>query len=115
MHHFKENFTYEDRCMESQKIMGKYPERIPILVERAPGCQLSEIQKHKFLVCKDMTMSQFVFMIRKRIRLDPSQSLFMLVNNRIASGNVLMSQVYEEYKDEDGFIYMVYTSENTFG
>ena len=115
MSRFKEQFTFEERQMESQKIMAKYPERVPILVERSKGCQLSEINKNKFLVSKELTMSQFVFMIRKRINLDATQSLFVLVNNQIASGNVLMSQVYEKYKDVDGFIYMVYTSENTFG
>lgn len=27
----------------------------------------------------------------------------------------LMSALYEEYKDEDGFLYMTYSGENTFG
>ena len=112
---FKDSLTHEEREIESQKIMGKYPERLPVIVERAKGCQLTQIRKNKFLVCKDMTMSQFVFMIRKRIELDPSQSLFILVNNQIASSNITMNQVYQDHKDDDGFIYMVYTSENTFG
>ena len=112
---FKNIYTLEERMVESKKIMTKYPERYPVIVEKTGTCQLKAINKNKFLVCKDMTMSQFVFMIRKRIDLDPSQSLFVLVNNQIASGNVTMAQVYEKFKDEDGFIYMVYTSENTFG
>ena len=112
---FREMYTYDERQVEAKKIMGKYPERLPVIVERSSGCQLKHINKNKFLVCKDMTMSQFVFMIRKRIELDPSQSLFVLVNNRIASGNVTMCKVYEDHKDDDGFMYMMYTSENTFG
>jgi len=27
----------------------------------------------------------------------------------------LMSAIYEEHKDEDGFLYMTYSGENTFG
>ena len=27
----------------------------------------------------------------------------------------LMSAVYDEHKDEDGFLYIVYSGENTFG
>ena len=115
MHNFKDKFTYEERQVESLKIMSKYPDRIPILVERAKGCQLTNIQKHKFLVCKDMSMSQFVFMIRKRIDLEPSQSLFMMVNGKLSSGSTPIGQVYMDHKDEDGFLYMVYASENTFG
>lgn len=26
-----------------------------------------------------------------------------------------MSTIYEQYKDEDGFLYVVYSGENTFG
>ncbi len=111
---FKELHTLEERQIESAKIMAKYPERIPIIVEKG-NCQLKDIGKNKFLVIKDMTVSQFIFMIRKKIHLDPSQSLFILMNNRIASGNVPIGSLYEEYRDTDGFIYMVYTSENTFG
>ena len=111
---FKGIHTFEERCIESEKIMKKYPERIPVIVEKGV-CQLQDIGKNKFLVSRDMTVSQFVFMIRKRIKLDPSQSLFVLMNNRVASGSSPLGTVYEEYKDTDGFVYMVYTSENTFG
>ena len=27
----------------------------------------------------------------------------------------MMSSIYEEYKDEDGFLYFTYSGENTFG
>jgi hypothetical protein len=27
----------------------------------------------------------------------------------------LMSHIYEKYKDEDGFLYITYSGENTFG
>lgn len=27
----------------------------------------------------------------------------------------LMSTIYDEHKDEDGFLYIVYSGENTFG
>jgi GABA(A) receptor-associated protein len=111
---FKELHSFEDRCVESDKIMKKYPERIPIIVEKG-ACQLQEIGKNKFLVSREMTVSQFVFMIRKRIKLEPSQSLFVLMNQRVAAGSSPIGSLYDEYKDTDGFIYMVYTSENTFG
>jgi len=112
---FKGSYTFEERTVESQKIMAKYPERYPVIVEKTSSCKLRTINKNKFLVCKDMTMSQFVFLIRKRIQLDQSQSLFVLVNNQVASGNTPMGKIYNDHKDEDGFVYMVYTSENTFG
>ena len=71
--------------------------------------------KKKYLVPKDLPMNQFVFIIRKRIKLDPSQTLFVMVNNSLVSGSELLGEVYETKKDTDGFLYMKYSSENTFG
>lgn len=33
----------------------------------------------------------------------------------LVTAAAMMSAIYEEYKDEDGFLYMTYSSENTFG
>lgn len=32
-----------------------------------------------------------------------------------AAAAALMSSVYEDHKDEDGFLYITYSGENTFG
>lgn len=112
---FKEEHDENSRLQESKKIIIKYPTRIPIIVEKHERCQFEEINKKKYLVPKDMPMNQFVFVIRKRIKLDPSQSLFVMVNNSLVSSPELLGEVYETKKDTDGFLYMTYSSENTFG
>jgi hypothetical protein len=33
----------------------------------------------------------------------------------VACAAALMSSVYEDHKDEDGFLYITYSGENTFG
>ena len=112
---FKTNFNEESRCHESNKILLKYPTRIPIIVEKQDGCILTNIKKNKYLVSKDMTMNQFIFIIRKKIDLDPSQSLFIMINNQLSPNNLSLGDIYENQKDKDGFLYITYTSENTFG
>ena len=49
---------------ESDKIMNKYPSRIPIIVEKAHKCHLNDIDKQKYLAPKDLKMNQFLFVIR---------------------------------------------------
>lgn len=112
---FKNAHSLDDRYKESQKMLSKYPERIPIIVEIAKGCELTPITKNKYLAPRDMPMSQFVFTIRKKIQLESSQAIFVMVNNQLVPGNMPLSKIYSENKDEDGFLYMIYTSENTFG
>ena len=93
----------------------KYPDRYPIIVEKHSSCNLPDIDKCKYLVPKDMTMSQFTFVIRKGIQLDASQTIFIMVNNGLVIGSQLIIEAYENLKDEDGFLYIVYSAENTFG
>ena len=112
---FKEKYKIEERVNESRKIILKYPSRIPIIVEKYKDCKLNNINKNKYLVPKDLQLSQFISVIRQRIQLESSQSLFITVNNRLCSGNHTLGEIYEENKDEDNFLYIVYTSENTFG
>ena len=60
-------------------------------------------------------MNQFIYVIRKRINLEPSQSIFLMVNHQLCPSNTPLNSVYEELADKDGFLYITYTSENTFG
>ena len=106
---FKSANDYESRVTESDRIMKKYPNRIPIIIEKADECQLNDIDKTKYLVPNDLNMNQFVYIIRKRIKLDNSQSIFFIVGNNICPSNTPLFNIYEEHKDEDGFLYIIYT------
>ena len=103
------------RKNESTKIILKYPDKIPVIVNKCNNSPLNTLNKNKFLVEKDMKFMNFVFIIRKNIELDKSQSLFTLVNNTLVNSNQTMGEIYNDHKNEDGFLYVVYTSENTFG
>ena len=85
-----------------------------IIVEKC-GKNIPDIDKHKFLVPNDLTVGQFLYVIRKRIKLNQEQALFIYINNIIPSTNQLISQIYNEYSDPDGFLYVQYAGENTFG
>ena len=63
----------------------------------------------------DLTVGQFVYVIRKRIKLSPEKAIFVFVNNVLPPTAALMSSIYEEHKEDDGFLYIAYSGENTFG
>ena len=112
---FKEDNSFEKRKNESKYIMTKYKSRIPIIVEKNNNCQINEIDKNKYLVPSDLKMNQFMFIVRKRLDLKPHETIFLLVNNELCTSSMAFYEIYEKHADEDGFLYIVYTSENTFG
>lgn len=114
---FKLEHDLENRVKESKKIKTKYPERIPVIVQKSSHCTngVPDIDKKKYLVPGDLTVGQFVHVIRKRINITAEKAIFIFVNNLLPPTGQYMSFLYEEQKDEDGFLYVFYSSENTFG
>jgi len=114
---FINKHTFEDRKTESARILLKYPDRIPIIVEKSTGAiDLPTIDRNKYLVPCDLSMGQFIFVIRKRIKLQPSAALFTFVGNGVQPvGTEMISSIYEHHKSKDGYLYVKYAAENTFG
>jgi GABA(A) receptor-associated protein len=54
----------------------------------------------------DLTVGQFVYVIRQRIKLSPEKAIFIFVDEVLPPTVALMSSIYEEHKDEDGFLYI---------
>jgi len=113
---FKTVNTFEQRKQESDRILSKYSDRIPIIVEKNKNSNdMPDIDKKKYLVPNELTVGQFMYVIRKRIKLEPEKAIFLFINNNSPANASLLSAIYDEYKDEDGFLYITYSSENTFG
>ena len=116
MRYFKDSYSFQERLNESTRIIYKYPDRIPIICEkRNDDKHIPDIDKHKYLVPKELTIGQFMYVIRKRIHINPDESIFLFTNGVIPPSSVTIGAIYDVYKDNDLFIYFTYTKENTFG
>ena len=113
---YKKEKNFEDRKQEYQKVIEGHPGKIGIICEKAPKSKIVEIEKTKYLINEDFNLTQFTSIIRKKLDLDKSDALFFLVNGKKSlSGNDLMIDIYNKYKDEDGFLYIAYASEEVWG
>ena len=99
---FKKRFTFEKRQDEALRIMKKYPDRIPIIVERSSSDTITElINKNKYLAPSSLTVGQFVYVIRKRLVLPPEKAIFLFINNVLPPTASLLGTIYDELKDKD--------------
>ena len=118
MRNFKKQFSFQKRKEESQKILEKYEDKIPVIVEKHHGASVKEIDKQKFLVPFEMTVAQFIYVIRKRIELTEQEALYIFVDKTLPMTSQTVKSLYDDYKtkkDFDGFLYITYCNENTFG
>ncbi len=75
--------TKEKRKAEADRIRAKYPDRVPVICEKADRSDIPDIDKKKYLVPADLTVGQFQYVIRKRIKLAPEKALFVFCANTI--------------------------------
>ena len=115
MFDYKKKHTYDARTSESRRITSKYPDRLPIICEVHHKSDLV-LDKHKYLVPHDLTIGQFIYVLRRRIKLPPEKAIYLFTGrNQMPPTSMLLSKIYAESKDEDGFLYFMINSESTFG
>jgi GABA(A) receptor-associated protein len=113
---YKKALNLEERKAEFEKVLASANGKIPIIFEKDPRSKMEELGKTKFLINPDMNVTQFEGLIRKRVKLDKECALFFIVNGKHAIvGTQLFSEIYQKFKDEDGFLYIAYSNEQVWG
>lgn len=106
--------TNETRQKDVIRSGEKYPDRIPCLVYNPHDPRTPDLQC-KYLVPKDMTLACFLNILRRKMQIGYKQSIYILVNNQMPIISQRFSELYREYKFNDGFLHVIYCIENTFG
>jgi len=107
---------YLERVKKSQTILEKYPDRVPLIIQQSKNDRESyPIGRSKYITPRDLTLLQLQQIIRKRVRFPADKALFMFINNKIYPITTPIGGLYDTHKDSDGFLYITYCQESTFG
>ncbi|WKY06123.1 hypothetical protein Q1695_006378 [Nippostrongylus brasiliensis] len=114
---FKERRPFHAREKDVAEIRRQQPNKVPVIIERFDGERsLPLMDRCKFLVPDHITVAELMHIVRRRLQLHPEQAFFLLVNEKsVVSNSMTMSQLYQTDRDQDGFLYVVYTSQPAFG
>jgi GABA(A) receptor-associated protein len=114
MNSFKMQYSIKRRKEESFRLLKKYPDRIPVICEKLEYSK-TLVLPSKMLIPRTMTIAQVNSIIRSKNNLTNDKSIFLFIQQDILCPTCVIEEVYHHYKDDDGFLYIQYTTENTFG
>jgi len=112
---FKQRYTFDERQRESSRVLQTYHEKIPIICEKHTPSTILNIDKNKYLAPFNISVAQFIYVIRQRLSLPSEKAIFIFINGIIPSSSSMLLDYYIQHKDPDGFLYITYASENVFG
>ena len=113
---FKKESSKEERIEKCKRLLLQNPDKVPIILEKDPSSKF-EGNYIKRLIKKDFTVSKFHLLIKKLFKLPEEQALFFAAKGKYnIIGEKTMGEIYTTYKDkEDGFLYIMYSSELVYG
>lgn len=114
---FRQDYTQTKRIEVSNAMRKKYPNRVPVIVAPAGSRgNIPTITQEKFIISKDLTIGAFMFQLRKKMTIMSDEAIFLFVGNGIIPPtSATMGSIDERFHDDDGFLYVQVTIENTFG
>ena len=107
-----------------EEILKKYPNRIPVIIT-SKTIKFTDNNKNKnnsnFIIPSNITMAEFIIMIRKRIELLQEESVFVFVIDKKTKKDIMvpasstMETIYSQYKDDNLILKLYFEKEAVFG
>lgn len=109
------NKDLETRKRIHESILESNPGKIQIVILDPVQKNSPVLPKKKYLVSPLMTVNDFTKCLKSKMILHSNQTIFLTCGQEIITGSKTISEIYNNHKDEDGFLYISYRTEDTFG
>jgi|LakMenE18May11ns_1017448.scaffolds.fasta_scaffold9743524_3 GABA(A) receptor-associated protein len=111
---YKIKKSLDERKKESKILLEKYPNKVPIIINKCDEDYTERINR-KMLIQNDFTVSQYLYSIRSKFNIKQEETLLIFINGIIPTSSTLINYLYDNHKDNDGFLYITLLKENVFG
>ena len=116
---YKSTYSKKERLQNSTKLIEQNKGQIPFICEKDTKSEMKVLIKTKYLIKREITVDQFIGTIRKKLELEKNEALFLLANCKNEKfaivGTTNFGEIYDKYKDDDGFLYLIYSNEKVWG
>jgi len=116
---YKKQYPLLDRKRVSETILDRYENRVPIILEAGDRrlVQAGTVNYQRQIMMRDTRIQDLIVSLKQKLgdQFRPTDSLFIYADNRILNGFTTIGKAYDQYRDEDGFLYLTYTTQETFG
>ena len=110
---FKKNLSFCKRLQLYKKIVENNENLLPIIIQVYKKCKL-KLNKEKWLIDPEITISELLIKLREQTNVEINETIFIFnVEKKLLSTMDNMKDVYKNYKDDDGFLYLIISLENT--
>lgn len=95
--------------MDFYNLENSYPDKVPVIV-------LDSKSLKKFLIPKATTLNEFIYLYRKKTHMNSKKSIYVEIKGRnYLSFNTTFKDLYDNYKNEDGLLYLNVIKEKYLG
>ena len=112
---FKKENTLEERKKKYNEFKELHPDKIPIIIEKDKSCYFKDIGIIQFALKREETISILQYRVRKMLDIGQDLSFLFYAKNRSIPFEISIGEVYDKYKESDGFLYLAYSSEMLWG
>uniref|UniRef100_A0A1A9WER2 Uncharacterized protein n=1 Tax=Glossina brevipalpis TaxID=37001 RepID=A0A1A9WER2_9MUSC len=98
---YKEKCASAKRLAQAEKMRRMFPNRIPVIMEKAPRARLINLNKKKYLIPSLLTVRQCYILIRRNMKLSPKVPLFFFIDGMIPPKKATMGFLYQEHREHD--------------
>lgn len=111
---YKEQTSFASRRFKSIEIMKKHPGRFPLITLPAANSAVI-LPSEKYLIPGETTMGHFLYALRRTLSLPRTTGMYLYIYTIMPMLNSKVSELYERFSDEDGFLYLLYTDQEDKG